>query len=48
MGDMSRADRVPYLTLHRLRGETLCKGYYHGFHDLLRSGHVDRRLHLRD
>lgn len=25
MGDMSRADRMPSLTLHRLYGEPLCK-----------------------
>lgn len=47
MGDTSRADRVPYLTLHRLYGETLCKGYYNGFHYLFGSRDLDRWLHQR-
>lgn len=47
MGDTSRADRVPYLTLHRLYGETLCKGYYNGFHYLFGSRNLAWGLHQR-
>ena len=47
MGDMSRADRMPSLTLHRLYGKTLCKGYYHGFDYLFGSRDVHGWVYFR-